>query len=126
MVGIVLVSHSLALAREVAGLARALAPRAAPVVPVGGLDGTMGAGLDKLREAVHAADQGDGVILIADIGSSVLTAKLLVEELDDDSVVLADAPLVEGAVAATVMAGAGAALPDVRAAAEQALTTGKL
>jgi len=126
MVGIVLVSHSLALAREVADLARALAPAPAPLAPVGGLDGTLGVGLDRLREAVKAVDQGDGVVLVADIGSSVLTAKLLLEELDDDSVVLADAPLVEGAVAATVMAGAGAPLADVLAAAEQARTTGKL
>lgn len=127
MVGIVLVSHSLALAREAAGLARALAPVAAPIAPAGGTgDGTLGVRPEEIRKAVQAVDQGDGVVLVADIGSSVLTARLLTEEYADGTVVLADAPLVEGAIAATVMAGAGAPLPDVLAAAEQARTTGKL
>lgn len=127
MVGIVLVSHSLALALEVANLARALTAEKPAVFATGGAeDGSLGTSIDRLRTAVAAADQGDGVIILADIGSSVLTAKLLVEDLRADHIVLADAPLVEGAVAAAVMAGAGAPLPDVLAAAEQARTTGKL
>ncbi|MFO7250067.1 MAG: dihydroxyacetone kinase phosphoryl donor subunit DhaM [Actinomycetes bacterium] len=126
MVGLVLISHSLTLAREVAELTRALAPVPAPVAPVGGNpDGGYGTDPDRVREAVRAVDRGDGVVLLADLGSSVLTAKLLVEELGDPSVVLADAPLVEGAVAASVMAGAGAPLAEVVAAAEQA-RAGKL
>ncbi|MEV5411834.1 dihydroxyacetone kinase phosphoryl donor subunit DhaM [Thermopolyspora sp. NPDC052614] len=127
MVGIVLVSHSLALALEVANLARRLAPERALVCAAGGtLDGSLGTSIDRVRAAVEAADQGEGVVLLADLGSSVITARLLVEDLGDERVVLADAPLVEGAVAAAVMAGAGAPLADVVAAAEQARTTGKL
>lgn len=126
MVGIVVVSHSFALAREVAALTRVLAPVPAPIAAAGGAaDGSAGADIDRVRDAVRSVDQGDGVVLLADLGSSVLTAKLLVEELGDPSVVLADAPLVEGAVAASVMAGAGAPLAEVLAAAEGA-RAGKL
>lgn len=126
MVGIVVVSHSFALAREVAALTRALAPVPAPIAPAGGAaDGSVGTDIDRVRDAVRSVDQGDGVVLLADLGSSVLTARLLVEELGDPSVVLADAPLVEGAVAASVMTGAGAPLAEVLAAAEGA-RAGKL
>jgi dihydroxyacetone kinase phosphotransfer subunit len=126
MVGIVLVSHSSALAIEVARLAHALAPAKAPIAVAGGTDdNTMGTSHDKIRMAVEVVDQGDGVVILADVGSSVFAAKTLVEDLGDDSVVLADAPLVEGAVAAAVLAGAGASLQDVLASAEEARDTRK-
>jgi dihydroxyacetone kinase DhaKLM complex PTS-EIIA-like component DhaM len=88
-------------------------------------DNTMGTSHDKIRMAVEVVDQGDGVVILADVGSSVFAAKTLVEDLGDDSVVLADAPLVEGAVAAAVLAGAGASLQDVLASAEEARDTRK-
>ncbi|MCQ0018582.1 PTS-dependent dihydroxyacetone kinase phosphotransferase subunit DhaM [Actinomadura madurae] len=52
--------------------------------------------MDLVERAVAAADGGDGVVLIVDIGSSVLTATMLIEDADRDDVLLADAPMVEG------------------------------
>ncbi|MFD2353290.1 hypothetical protein ACFSTC_34325 [Nonomuraea ferruginea] len=63
------------------------------------------------------------MLLIPDLGSSVLTARLLEEP---GRVVLADVPFVEGAIAAAVAAGGGAALAGVLAAAEEARTHRKL
>ncbi|MFD0685510.1 dihydroxyacetone kinase phosphoryl donor subunit DhaM [Actinomadura fibrosa] len=128
MVGLVVISHSRILAEGVAELARALGVGKAVVEPAGGdADGGFGTSIDLVERAVAAADGGDGVVLLADLGSSVLTAKMYIEDAAEDDedgvqggVVLADAPLVEGAVAAASMAAAGADLAAVLAAAESA------
>jgi phosphoenolpyruvate---glycerone phosphotransferase subunit DhaM len=124
MVGLVLISHSHGLADEVASLARGIARDQAPIACAGGTgDGRTGTSVELIERAMAAVDQGDGVVLIPDLGSSVLTARLLVEP---GRVVLADVPFVEGAIAAAVAAGAGAPLATVLAAAEEARTVRKL
>ncbi|TKK86118.1 phosphoenolpyruvate--protein phosphotransferase [Herbidospora galbida] len=125
MVGIVLISHSAGLAEEAVALAVGIAGEDAPIRPAGGTDdGDLGTSLTKLEEAVAEVDQGDGVVVIMDLGSAVLTARTFIEDRAD--VVLADAPFVEGAINALVTAGTGAALDEVVAAAEEARTIGKL
>ncbi|UNO38823.1 dihydroxyacetone kinase phosphoryl donor subunit DhaM [Streptomyces sp. MST-110588] len=124
-VGIVLVSHSGAVATAVAELARGLAGGGArvPVAAAGGTpDGGLGTSADLITEAARAVDRGAGVALLADLGSAVLTVKALLaedEELPRGSR-LVDAPFVEGAVAAVVTASAGADLDAVAAAASEA------
>lgn len=121
MVGIVVISHSRTLADGVTEMARALGVGKAKVEPAGGdVDGGFGTSIDLVRHAVAAVDGGDGVVLLADLGSSVLTAKTFIEDTEGGAVLLADAPLVEGAVAAASMAAAGADLATVHAAAEAA------
>ncbi|MFI7634512.1 phosphoenolpyruvate--protein phosphotransferase [Nonomuraea sp. NPDC049400] len=124
MVGLVLVAHSAGLAAEAAALARGIAGAGAPVAAAGGTaDGGLGTSVDLIEAALRSVDQGDGVVLIPDLGSSVLTARLLEE---DGRVVVADVPFVEGAIAAAVAAGAGVPLSDVLEAAEEARTYRKL
>lgn len=123
MVGIVVIAHSRTLAEGVAEVARAMGVGKAVVEPAGGdSEGRLGTSIDLVERAVAAADGGDGVLLLADLGSSVLTARMLIEDADGDGadVLLADAPLVEGAVAAASMAATGAGLAAVHAAAEAA------
>lgn len=118
MVGVVLVSHSAGLAEEAVALARGIAGERVPIVAAGGTeDGGLGASVDLIERAVRDADQGDGVVLIPDLGSSVLTARLLEEP---GRIVLADVPFVEGAVSAAVASGGGLPLAGVLAAAEEA------
>ncbi|MEV1249154.1 PTS-dependent dihydroxyacetone kinase phosphotransferase subunit DhaM [Nonomuraea sp. NPDC050022] len=124
MVGIVLVAHSAGLAAEAAALVRGIAGTGALVAAAGGTeDGGVGTSLDLIERALTAVDQGDGVVLVPDLGSSVLTAQLLAEP---GRVVVADVPFVEGAIAAAVTAGAGAPLAAVLTAAEEARTIRKL
>ncbi|PZG14712.1 PTS-dependent dihydroxyacetone kinase phosphotransferase subunit DhaM [Nonomuraea aridisoli] len=124
MVGLVLVSHSAGLAAETAALARGIAGAQTPVAAAGGTaDGGLGTSTDLIEEAMRSVDQGDGVVLIPDLGSSVLSARLLEEE---GRVVIADVPFVEGAISAAVAAGAGMPLADVLAAAEEARAFRKL
>ena len=127
MVGIVLISHSRALAEGAADVASQVSSGAVRVVGVGGTDdGRLGTSADALEAAVEKASGSAGVVLIADLGSSVLTAKAYVAESDREDVVIADAPFVEGAVAAAVTATGGARLAEVLAAAEGARDVGKL
>ncbi|MED7925291.1 dihydroxyacetone kinase phosphoryl donor subunit DhaM [Nonomuraea sp. LP-02] len=124
MVGVVVVSHSAGLAREVVALVRGIAGEEVPVAAAGGTeDGGLGTSLDLVEAAVREVDQGDGVLLVPDLGSSVLTARLLEEP---GRVVVADVPFVEGAVAAAVTSGTGMPLSDVLAAADEARTVRKL
>jgi PTS hybrid protein len=124
MVGIVLISHSSTLAGEVAALAGQIGGAHVPLAGAGGADGGgLGTSADKVLAAIDSVSQGQGVVLIPDIGSSVLTARLLEEP---GNVVVADAPFVEGAISAAVTAGAGASLAEVVAAAEEARMVKKL
>jgi PTS hybrid protein len=127
LVGIVVVSHSDELARGLADLA---AQVAGPEVPIeaagGGPDGTLGTEEPRVREAIARAERGDGVVVLCDLGSAILTVRHLLEERDGNGVVLADAPLVEGAVAAVVMSSAGFKLHEVAGAAEEARGANKL
>jgi PTS hybrid protein len=121
-VGIVLVSHSAKLAEGLAELAAQMAPDVT-IVPAGGLsDGSIGTDYDEVVAATQRADHGDGVVLLYDLGSAQMTAELAVESLaDPTAAVVADGPLVEGAIAAAVAAQAG---QDRKAVAEAAATAG--
>ena len=56
----------------------------APVKAAGGLeDGSLGTSFEKISAAVEAADQGDGVALIMDMGSAVMSAEMVAESMDD-------------------------------------------
>jgi dihydroxyacetone kinase phosphotransfer subunit len=126
VVGIVLVSHSRALAEGAAALVDQVCGGAVPVVPAGGTDdGRLGTSADLLARAIAAADRGDGVLIVPDLGSSVLTARALIAEWDGVPPLLVDAPFVEGAVAAAVAASAGLDLDAVARAAREARDVAK-
>ena len=132
-VGIVLVSHSVRLAEGTADLAGQVSGGTVPVLAAGGTDdGGLGTSADKVARAVASAESGAGVLVLPDLGSAVLTVRALLADMGGLAdmpgarVVLADAPFVEGAVAATVTAAAGADLKAVAAAAEEAWHARKL
>jgi phosphoenolpyruvate---glycerone phosphotransferase subunit DhaM len=130
MVGIVLISHSIGLAEGAAELAEQVG-RGARVVPAGGTDdGRLGTSTERIAAAIDAADAGAGVLLIPDLGSSVLSARSVLADLDPEHVGkqirLADAPFVEGAIAAAVAASGGLDLATVATAAEDARDARKL
>lgn len=121
-VGLVLVSHSAKLAEGLAELAAQMAPDVR-IVPAGGLPGGgIGTDYDEVVAATQRADSGDGVVLLYDLGSAQMTAELAVESLAGGvAAMVADGPLVEGAIAAAVAAQAGA---DRKGVAEAAGTAG--
>jgi phosphoenolpyruvate---glycerone phosphotransferase subunit DhaM len=121
MVGIVLVSHSSELARGLADLASQVAGTEVRVEAAGGgPEGSLGTNGDLVRDAIGRADRGQGVVVLADLGSAILTVRHVLEGSANGHVRLVDAPFVEGAVAAAVMSAAGQSLEDVARAAEEA------
>ena len=119
-VGLVVVSHSRKLAEGVAELAGQMAPDVT-VLPVGG-DGEGGLGTDyaAVADALAEADSGAGVVVLYDLGSAKMVAEMAVEEVDDGRVLVVDAPLVEGAVAAAVAAQGRVPMAEVAVAAASA------
>lgn len=131
LVGIVLVSHSAAVAASVAELAKALSggARAVAVAPAGGTaSGEFGTSSELVAAAAASVDRGAGVAVLTDLGSAVLTVKALLAEGDElpENTRLVDAPFVEGAVAAVVTASTGADLAAVEAAAAEAYSYRKV
>ena len=125
-VGLVVVSHSRALARAAVALAQEmLHGKQIRIAVAAGLDETtFGTDAAQIVDAIAAADQGAGVVVLMDLGSAVLSAELALELLDDDvreRVVLCPAPLVEGLVVAAVPAASGASSEEVAAEAAGAL-----
>ncbi len=121
--GLVVVSHSRRLAEGVVELAQQMAPDVV-IVPAGGMaDGGLGTSFDVVAEALAGVlGRAESAVILADLGSAVLTVESVLE-FDDDARArarLADAPLVEGAVAAAVTANGGAGPAEVQRSAEGA------
>ncbi|QCO96546.1 HPr family phosphocarrier protein [Arthrobacter sp. 24S4-2] len=118
-VRLVVVSHSEKIADGAVELAAQMAPDVV-ILPAGGTDdGRIGTSLEKVMAALDQAAGEDGIVVLTDLGSAVMTAESAVEFLaDPGAVLLADAPLVEGLVAAAVAAQSGADAAAVRQAAE--------
>ena len=118
MVGIVIVSHSNTLAEGVRELAAEMAGPEVKLELAGGLaeEGALGTDAVRVMEAIGRADSGDGVLVLMDLGSAVLSAETALDFLTPEqreSVLLCEAPLVEGAVAAAVAARLGEPLAEV-------------
>jgi phosphocarrier protein FPr len=127
MVGLVLVSHSNALARAAADLVRQVTTRDIPVSAVGGVGAdrmAFGTNAEDIIAAIESVYSADGVLVLMDLGSAILSAETAVELLSDTmkpGIQICEAPLVEGAVAAGVQISLGAELATVRREATQAL-----
>lgn len=126
VVGIVAVSHSRTLAEAAVALSRQMAGPHVRIEIAAGLDEvTFGTDAVAIAEAVTAADQGDGVLVLTDLGSAVLSAGLALDLIDDATrgrVVLSPGPFVEGLVVAAVAASTGATLGEVAGQAANALS----
>jgi dihydroxyacetone kinase phosphotransfer subunit len=126
MVGLVVVSHSERAAEGIVEVAAEMAGDTR-IEPVGG-DGQGGIGTvpDAIEDAIDAADDGEGVVVLVDLGSAVMNADVAVE-MSDAEAVIADAPVLEGAVNAAVAAtDPSATLDSVREQAEAARGMKKL
>ncbi|WP_406275557.1 dihydroxyacetone kinase phosphoryl donor subunit DhaM [Streptomyces sp. NBC_00191] len=121
LVGIVLVSHSAELAAGLRLLVQQIGSDHVPLAAAGGTDdGRIGTSYDLVLAAIRNADRGAGVVVIPDLGSSILTARTVLEDHPRTDVTIVDAPFVEGAVAAVVTAASGADLKTVANAAKEA------
>ena len=129
MVGIVIVSHSAKIAEGVKDLAMQVSTSSGKIIAAGGMtNGEIGTDAVRISEAIREADDGDGVVVFVDIGSSIMSTETAFEFLEDNGIDarLVDAPIVEGAIAGAVEAACGGTIDDVVRVAEEARTEKKL
>lgn len=123
MVGLVIVSHSAKLAEGIKELVAQMAPDM-PVRAAGGMpDGAPGTSAEKIHQAITELDNPDGVLVLLDLGSAVMSTEIAVEWLDAEQrarVVISDAPLVEGAVLVAINATLDLPLAELAASAQEA------
>lgn len=113
MVGFVIISHSKMLAEGVVDLTRMMAP-GARIAAAGGLDdGSFGTSFERIQKAIIEVYSQDGVILLMDMGSAVMTAEMVLEKMADLNIRMADCPIAEGAVVGTVQAVSGASMEEI-------------
>lgn len=118
MIGIVIASHSAPLAEAARELALQMVAKNPPALELaaGTEDGGLGTDAAKIVDAVQRADSGDGVVVLMDLGSAVMSAEMAVEMLEPELAErtrLSPAPLVEGLVVAAVTAASGGDLDRV-------------
>ncbi len=120
MVGLLIVSHSAQIAAGVKELADQMTGARVPISAVGGTsDGRLGTNPDGIRAGFEAIAGPDGVLVLMDLGSAVLSAEAALEGAQHP-VWFSNAPLVEGAILAAVEAAVGSDLQRTAAAAERA------
>jgi len=128
MVGLVLVSHSKALSRALEDLVRQVSSKDIPVSAAGGIGDnrtTFGTDAVNIFEAIESVFSPEGVVVLMDLGSAILSAETAVELLSEKMrphIRICAAPIVEGAIAAGVQISLGSDLETVCREATQALT----
>ena len=127
MLGILIVSHSEDAARGIAQIAEGMAPSKGSVAVsgVGGNDdGGLGVSVAKIYAALtEMLPRCDGILVLPDLGSSVLSSRGAIGMLSDEEaakIIIADAPVLEGAMMAAVEASTGSDLETVAATARDA------
>lgn len=128
MVGLVLVSHSPRIAEGTAELVRHMAEEIEVTAVGGDPDGGLGTDPERILGAIEGLETEE-ILVFMDIGSAVLSAETVLEMLSSEvreKVRLVDAPFVEGAFAAGVMASTGAGVGECLEAAMEARTEPKL
>jgi dihydroxyacetone kinase phosphotransfer subunit len=122
-VGIVIVSHSLDVAKGTADMVRQMVGQDVPLGFCGGNpDGGLGTDVAKILKAIEAAWSEKGVAILVDLGGAETNSEMAVEMLAQDrqgKVVICNAPIVEGAVMAATEAAGGSTLAQVKAVAEE-------
>lgn len=130
MVGLVIVSHSAKVAEGVKEISAEMAGEELKIVTAGGMsDGSIGTDAMRICKAIREADSGDGVVVLADLGSAILSTDMALELLDadwKDRVRIADAPIVEGAIGAAISASTGSPIGEVVEGAESSRDLRKL
>ena len=123
LVGLVVVSHSRALAEAAVELSLQMVHGTRPeiVVAAGTPDGGFGTDATQVADAVRAADRGAGVVVLMDLGSAVLSAEFALDLVEDANAILVAAPFVEGLLAATVRSATGGTREEVADEARAAL-----
>ena len=121
-VSIVIVSHSLDVARGTAAMVRQMVGDEVRVAFCGGNpDGGLGTDVGQILDAIESVYSPRGVAVLVDLGGAETNSEMAIEMLPEEragKVRICNAPIVEGAVMAATEASGGADLATVCATAE--------
>lgn len=126
MVGILIVSHSKKVAEGIYELALQMTGEQHKMLAAGGMeDGSIGTDALRISQGIKQIMDDDGVVILADLGSAILSAQMAIELLEEEleqkiPVVIADAPILEGTIGAAVQASLGSTMEEVVREAESA------
>ena len=124
MLGMVIVSHSEKVALGVKELAAQMA-KDVKIVAAGGLsDGSIGTDMEKIMNGIAEADSGDGVIIMMDLGSAVMTTEMALDMCENEAFMI-DGPIVEGGIAAAVTIQSWGDIEGVKTAVNECKTINK-
>ena len=128
MIHLIIVSHHPDIARGIAALAAQMSAAPDTIHTAAGIndaDNPIGTDAVRIMQAILDADNPDGILILVDLGSAILSAQTALDLLDDPALAarcrISAAPLVEGAISAAVAASSGADLETVAREATQAL-----
>lgn len=126
MVGIVVVSHSQKVAEGTKELALQMAADA-KIAAAGGLqDGSIGTDMEKITNAINEVMSDDGVIMLVDMGSAIMTSEMAIEMSDNpEKIKIVDTPVVEGTIFGAVEASIGSSMEQIMDVLAQAKTQPK-
>ncbi|WIV12673.1 dihydroxyacetone kinase phosphoryl donor subunit DhaM [Proteiniborus sp. MB09-C3] len=124
MIGIVIVSHSNKISTGIVELCKEMVRDDIKIISAGGTrDGKLGTDATLIMEAIEEANSGDGVAILVDIGSSIMSSEIAVEMLPEDmrkNTIILNAPIVEGSLAAAIQACISNDLEDIKRAGMEA------
>jgi dihydroxyacetone kinase phosphotransfer subunit len=127
MVNLLIVSHSGQLASGVKEFVEQIAHKDVRIGAAGGTDdGNLGTSANRIKAALEMLTTPDGILVLVDLGSAVMSVQTALEMLDNMRVLISEAPLVEGAYLAATEASVGASLEETAAAALQGRNLPKL
>jgi dihydroxyacetone kinase, phosphotransfer subunit len=119
-VSLVLISHSYEIVSGLKKLLNQVQPEVSVAIAGGG-EGDIGTNALDIKEAIESVYSEKGVVVLFDLGSALINAEMAIEMLENnENIIIADAPLVEGAYAAVVEAGLGSSIEEVVRAGESA------
>jgi phosphoenolpyruvate---glycerone phosphotransferase subunit DhaM len=122
-VGIVIVSHSVDVAKGAADMVRQMVGDGVPLAWCGGDPaGGIGTSVENIMSAIDRAWSDAGVAILYDLGGAESNSQMAIEMLPADKqkkIVLCNAPVVEGAVIAATEAFGGSSLEEVKRSAEE-------
>ena len=126
MVGVVIVTHSAALAHGVAETCRMMAKDVRLAIAGGMEDGGFGTSYARIVAAIDAVYTEDGVVILMDAGRSILRVETILEEMPERRLRMLDCPLIEGGVVAAIASVCGANLDEVVRRAEETRSARKI
>ncbi|KNZ41216.1 dihydroxyacetone kinase phosphoryl donor subunit DhaM [Acetobacterium bakii] len=114
MVGIVVVSHSQKIAEGAKELAHQMAPDA-QIAAAGGMhNGEIGTDVAKITEAIQSVLSDDGVVIVVDLGSAIMSSEMAIEMIPDNKkIIIVDSPIIEGTIFGAVESTIGSPLEKV-------------